>query len=70
MADRMQQYWATFAQSGRPTGGALAWSPVTAGNKSGNKGTVMRFKPQGDAVVPWEQMVAEHHCGFWAQLGY
>ena len=23
-----------------------------------------------DAVVPWEQMVAEHHCGFWAQLGY
>ena len=27
-------------------------------------------QPQGDAVVPWEQMVAEHHCGFWAQLGY
>jgi hypothetical protein len=31
---------------------------------------VMRFQPRGDAVVPWEQMVAEHHCAFWAQLGY
>jgi para-nitrobenzyl esterase len=66
MADRMKRYWATFAQSGKPTGGTLEWSQVTAGNKS----TVMRFQPEGDAVVPWEQMVAEHHCAFWAQLGY
>jgi len=65
----MKRYWATFAQSGRPTGGTLQWSQVTAGNNS-EKGTVMRFQPEGDVVVPWEQMVAEHHCAFWAQLGY
>ena len=65
----MKRYWATFAHGGRPTGGTLEWSPVNAGNKS-TTGAVMRFKPEGDAIVPWEQMVAEHHCAFWAQLGY
>src|SRR5207237_9880273 len=65
MADRMKRYWATFAER------AAHWRCArVVASDCRKQSIVMRFQPQGDAVVPWEQMVAEHHWGFWAQMGY
>jgi para-nitrobenzyl esterase len=65
LAGRMQRYWATFARDGRPMDGTREWSAISTGS-----GSVLRFQPKGDVLVPWSTMAAEHHCPFWAQLGY
>jgi para-nitrobenzyl esterase len=65
MAMRMQRYWATFARNAAPRDGAHEWSPLRAGS-----GSVLRFQPSGDVMIPWDKMSAEHHCAFWAHVGY
>ena len=61
MAARMLRYWGTFVRTGRPEG-----APALHGRSP----SVLRFAPDGDAVIPFEAMSAEHRCGFWAQVGY
>jgi para-nitrobenzyl esterase len=65
MATRMQRYWATFARTGRPTDGAHDWPALQNGS-----GSILRFQPKGDVIVESSSMPTEHHCDFWAVLGY
>lgn len=65
MASRMQHYWATFVRSGHPKDGDHEWPALQAGS-----GSILRFQPNGDVMVPRATVSAEHHCDFWAQLGY
>ena len=65
MATRMQRYWATFVRSGRPNDGNHNWPPLQSGS-----GSILRFQPTGDILVPSVSLSAEHHCGFWTRLGY
>ncbi len=64
MAARMLRYWGTFARTGRPEG-ALPWRPL-----SSRSNEVIRFQPTEDVLVPFATMSDEHHCDFWAQVGY
>ncbi len=64
MASRMLRYWGTFARTGRPEG-ALPWRALTERSRE-----VIRFQPTEDVLVPWDSMSDQHHCGFWAQVGY
>ena len=65
LAARMQHYWATFARNGRPKDGASEWPTLQSGS-----GNILRFQPGGDVTVPAGMVSAEHHCDFWARLGY
>jgi para-nitrobenzyl esterase len=65
LAARMQRYWAAFARTGHPQDGRSEW-PVL----QGNSGSVLRFQPSGDVILPIATVSAEHHCGFWSALGY
>ncbi len=65
MATRMQHYWATFVRSGHPHDGEHEWPAMQAGS-----GSILRFQPNGDAIVPSGTVSTEHHCDFWNKLGY
>jgi para-nitrobenzyl esterase len=64
MASRMLRYWGSFARTGHPEG-ALPWRALTERSSD-----VIRFQPTGDVLVGFAAMSGEHHCGFWAQVGY
>jgi para-nitrobenzyl esterase len=63
MATRMQRYWATFVQNGRPNDGSHDWPSLSSGS-------ILRFQPSGDFLVPTRSFSEDHHCEFWAGLGY
>jgi para-nitrobenzyl esterase len=65
LAVRMQRYFSSFARSARPTDGAREWGAV-----KNEAGSVLRFQPTGDAFVPWRAVADDHHCAFWARVGY
>ena len=65
LATRMQHYWASFARTGHPKDGSHEWPALQSGS-----GTVLRFQSSGDVMVTPAMVSAEHHCEFWARLGY
>ena len=65
LATRMQHYWATFARTGHPKDGTHEWPALQSGS-----GSVLRFQPSGDVLMSSPSVSAEHHCDFWARLGY
>ena len=65
LASRMQRYWATFARTGRPGDAAHEWAALQPGS-----GSVLRFQPKGDVIIPSATISSEHRCAFWAQVGY
>lgn len=65
LAARMQHYWAAFARTGRPKDGASEWPALQAGS-----GNILRLQPSGDVTVSAAMVSAEHHCDFWARVGY
>ena len=65
MATRMQHYWASFARNGHPKDGAHEWPALQSGS-----GSILRFQPKGDVMISPAMASADHHCDFWARLGY
>ncbi|MGH8208721.1 MAG: carboxylesterase/lipase family protein [Steroidobacteraceae bacterium] len=59
LSDRMIQYWSNFVQSGQPES---TWKPFSS------TAAFLLLRPEGDAPVAEDQLLAEHRCAFWASL--
>lgn len=63
LADQMVSYWTAFAGSGDPNDdGFPRWQPFSEDE------TVLSLGPGPEGIAPAD-VGAEHHCGFWADLG-
>jgi para-nitrobenzyl esterase len=64
MGDQVLHYWGAFAHGSFPTDGNLTWPLYNFGQQ------VIRFQPTGNVLVPMSLVSNEHHCAFWAGLGF
>jgi para-nitrobenzyl esterase len=65
MAGSMLRYWASFAASGQPSDGTLAWPRYASGSEK-----VLRFQPSGNIALARSVVYDDHNCGFWEDLGF
>ncbi|MEU9832009.1 carboxylesterase family protein [Streptosporangium sp. NPDC048047] len=65
LAERMIDYWTSFARTGRPRAvGAPAWPAFT-----GRGGSVLSLRPDSQGGIGPARYSEEHRCGFWDGLG-
>jgi para-nitrobenzyl esterase len=64
MTERMLRHWGSFARGTLPTDGALTWPLYNVTQQ------VLRFQPTGDVTLTMSTLSTEHHCAFWATLGF
>lgn len=64
LADRMIDYWTTFAHAGRPhAAGAPTWRPMRPGDTE-----ALSLAPAGGGGIRLVDVGAEHRCAFWDGL--